>query len=98
MSEVSAKKQLDRAILAAIKQLERATPRYRVTILKHPVFHIEAIRMTDNPTEVIRIHIVVGKPTDHDIKLVRDARLPEIFTKEIWARRTSGKGFNTIEI
>lgn len=89
MSERAVKDRLSRAIEQASKSL----PRYEVSVLRNHAFHIEAIRMK----EVVRIRIVLDKITDQDEKLVRSARLPEIFSREIWVKKRNKKAFETIE-
>lgn len=78
----------------AIEQASRSlAPRYEISTLRNHAFHIEAIRTK----EVIRIRIVLDKITEQDEKLVRAARLPEIFTREIWIKKRNKKAFDVVE-
>ena len=90
MSDRTIKDRLPRAIEQAARNL---SPRYEVSALRNHAFHIEAVR----PKEVIRIRIVLDKITDQDEKMVKAARLPEIFSREVWIKRRNKKAFEIIE-
>jgi hypothetical protein len=90
MGKWTVKDRLARAIEQASNSLP---PRYEVSILRNHAFHIEAVR----PKEVIRIRVVLDKITEQDEKLVRSARLPDVFTREVWVKKKNRKGFEVIE-
>jgi hypothetical protein len=78
----------------AVEQASRSlSPRYEISILRNHVFHVEAIRTK----EVIRIRVVLDKMTEQDEKMVRAARLPDIFTREVWVKKRNKKAFEVIE-
>lgn len=89
MGEWTAKDRLARAI----EQAARSLTRYEVSILRNHAFHIEAVR----PKEVIRIRIVLDRMTDQDEKLIRAAKLPDIFSRECWIKKRNRKNFEIVE-
>lgn len=90
MRKRDSKDRLTRAIEQAVNSL---SPRWEISILKNHVFHIEAIR----PKEVIRIRVVLDRITNEDREIVASAKLPDIFTREVWIKRGGRKGFEIIE-
>ena len=94
MSDFAIKQRLNRAIKSAIKLLDQPPGSYEIILLNNHVFHIEAIRKK----EIRKIRVVLDKITEEDEKMVREFSLPEICTKEIWAKKERGREFEIKEI
>lgn len=94
MSEDKFKLRQKRAVKAAIKSLNRPSSSCKVIILDGNVFHLEAIRAK----EIRKIRIVLDEITDKDIKIVKEFRLPEVCTKEIWCKKLNRADFSIREI
>lgn len=93
MSDFAVKKRLKRAIEAAKEILENPILGCTVICLNNHVFHLEAIR----EKEIRKIRITFDEITDEDIRIVKEIKLPEICTKEIWCRK-EGKNFDVKKV
>ena len=90
----SFKQRHKRAVDRAIFLLERPPAGYRVILLNHHIFHIEAIR----EKEIRKIRIVLDQVLPEDVSMVREFRFPDVVTKEIWCKGFKSQQFDTKEI
>ena len=87
MAQEAIKRRLNRAIRAAIKNIDTPKGRYSICILPGNPFHIEACKKN----EIRKIRIVIDEITPEDEKVVKDFILPEtLCSKEIWCRIKRG--------
>ena len=86
-SDALYQQKLRRAIRRAIAILNNS--KFKIILLNDSIFHIEAIR----EKEIRKIRIVIDKLLDEDIKLVKEIKLPDICTKEIWCKKNGERKF-----
>jgi len=87
MPEEPIKKRLRRAKIAAEKILNNPEGVAKIIFLDNHVFQIEAIR----DKEIRKIRIVFDRFDEKDEILVRNYKLPQNCTKEIWCRHKNGQ-------
>jgi len=90
----SFKQRHNRAVKAAVKYLSKPYGGYKIIILDGKVFHLEAIRVK----EIRKIRIALDEITKEDEKIVKEFKLPDICTKEIWCKKIKERAFEIREI